>query len=305
MATYYYEKRTLHKPIATLGGDIARHLQLRQHLGKSIIICESPMTMLSATRKQWMRLGRLIQRRRASTLNAEEILRYTRSIMHMQHMRFVAKPPADDPDAQVFFVTPEEFTELPNDCLSVYITLHANEQALSPLARLPVSSLVVEYGDTQLNLPGEHEPKDTLEKQALSHWKILTTFLEKHDIPVEKLAVDNPLHSRTLDDALDTLLDSNNEFLQLAFNFQHALTLAQPLTIIGAEEQKIFDIVMRLAHRVHALTPSALNQYVLGSFGNRDSYFLRDRAAEISEIFDHFETLDKPLPELKAVTIEE
>jgi len=214
--------------------------------------------------------------------------------MHMQHMRFVAKSPLDDPEAHVFFITPEEFTALPNDCLSVYITTPINEHRLLPLSRLPSSSLVVEYGGLGLQLPGHPTEKIALEQFALGEWEALITFLEKHSISTSELSADNPLHSRALDEALDSLLDVSSEFLRLSFNFQHALTLAQPLTTIDAEQQKVFDIVMRLAHRVHALTPSILNQYISDGFNNKDSYFLRDRAAEINEIIDHFEAVDHP-----------
>jgi hypothetical protein len=303
--TYYYEKRTLHKPIATLGGDIARHLQLRQHLGKSVVICESPMATLSATRKQWMRISRLIQTRRASTLNAEEILRYTRSITHMQHMRFVAKTPEIDSSAHVFFVTPDEFETLPLECQTVYFTATPRPKSLEILLQLPESSLVVEYGDLKFTLPGTPQPKERLEKEALIHWEALLTFLKERDISLQKLSEDNPFHSRALDDALDTLLGISSSFLGLAFNFQHALTLAQPLATIGAERQRSFDIVLRLAHRVHSLTPNVLSHYIAGTdIGNKDSYFLRDRTAEINEIFDYqAATSDTYLPE--TATIEE
>src|SRR5215213_1160346 len=66
--------------------DVMRHLYSRQYLGKTLIISEQPMIIFSTARKQWLKLARTIQKQRASTLNAEKLLKYTHTISHMQHM---------------------------------------------------------------------------------------------------------------------------------------------------------------------------------------------------------------------------
>src|SRR5882762_3070435 len=53
--------------------DMMRHLHTRQHLGKALVICDHPLVVLSAARKQWLKLSRIIQKQRASTLNADKI----------------------------------------------------------------------------------------------------------------------------------------------------------------------------------------------------------------------------------------
>ncbi|HEU5187100.1 MAG TPA: hypothetical protein VFT87_01210 [Candidatus Saccharimonadales bacterium] len=65
-------------------------------------------------------------------------------------------------------------------------------------------------------------------------------------------------------------------------NFRQAIHLAQPITTISAEQQQLFTAVMRLAHRVQSLSPDSFNTYLLKTFGNKDSYFLRDTAYEAS-----------------------
>src|SRR6185503_8306670 len=106
----YYEVRAMRifGPPTPIASDIARHLQSRQFLGMTVVVCTNPLSMLSALRKQWLRLARNLQKQRASTLNAEEILRFTHTIMHMQHLQFVAAAPTAEGDAHIFFVTPDE-----------------------------------------------------------------------------------------------------------------------------------------------------------------------------------------------------
>lgn len=294
MATHYLEKRTLQKPVTTLAADIARHLQLRQHLGKAVIVCDNPFSMLSATRKQWLRLGRLLQRRRASTLNAEEILRYTRSIMHMQNMRFIIGNPELSHDSHVYFVTPKEFTSLPPQCFSIYVTSRLPVSVKNtPINSAPDSCLIVDYYENnweQFSL----QPKRILEEAALVEWHSLESLLKKNDITVADLNSDSLEHSRLLDEALDTLLGMSGHFLRCAFAFQHALTLAQPISIIDAEQQKHFDIALRLAHRVHALTPNILDHYIMSVSGDKESYFLRDRASEMDELNQNATLADTP-----------
>src|SRR5690242_18764298 len=102
----YFEVRSmpLFGPPTPVASDIARHLQSRQYLGITVVVCQNPLSMLSTMRKQWLRLARNLQKQRASTLNAEEILRFTHTIMHMQHLQFVTQPPTEQAEAHIFFV---------------------------------------------------------------------------------------------------------------------------------------------------------------------------------------------------------
>src|SRR6476660_4446110 len=94
MTDWYLESRkALARGTDSLAADIMRHLHTRQHLGSAVIICEQPVGMLSAGRKQWLKLSRSLQKQRAGTLNADKILKYTHTITRMQHMGFSAKTP--------------------------------------------------------------------------------------------------------------------------------------------------------------------------------------------------------------------
>jgi hypothetical protein len=70
----YLEIRTT-PDTSTAGADLARHLLSRQHLGKTVIVCDKPVIVMSVVRKYWLKLSRGLQRERSSTLNAEKILR--------------------------------------------------------------------------------------------------------------------------------------------------------------------------------------------------------------------------------------
>ena len=108
MAKCYFELRKRSaKGTDSVAADIMRHLHTRQHLGKVTIITDQPLALLAASRKQWLKLSRTIQKQRSSTLNADKILKYTHTITHMQHLRFTAKDALQDPEADVKKYVPE------------------------------------------------------------------------------------------------------------------------------------------------------------------------------------------------------
>ncbi|HYG83725.1 MAG TPA: hypothetical protein VD907_02510 [Verrucomicrobiae bacterium] len=275
MATRYFELRSLQKPTTTLAADIARHIQLRQRLGSALIICENPHALLSATRKQWLRLSRQLQLKRAATLNTEEILRLTHIIVLMQKMSFVAKTPEERPNAQVYFVTPEEAASMPASCYTLYITLPPSLPVAPLISSMPAASLVVDY-TTQLPIAefALHD-KQELEALLLEKWQTMEALLASRGITVELLASQDPTTLSLLDHAIDSLLEISSQFLTAAFELQHAVDLAQPLVTVSAEKQKVFLIVTRLAYKVQSLSsPMLQNPFI------SDSYFLRDHASE-------------------------
>jgi len=116
MGSCYFELRIPTTLKTVIGNDIAQHLQTRQFLGSAIIVCEHPFAMLSVVRKAWQKMVRQTQNDRARTLNAEEILRFTRRVAQMQQLQFTISSPDGNPCADVYFVTPEMFTALPAGC---------------------------------------------------------------------------------------------------------------------------------------------------------------------------------------------
>jgi len=291
----YYEIRTMHTfgPPTPIASDIARHLQSRQFLGMTVVVCHNPLSMLSALRKQWLRLARNLQKQRASTLNAEEILRYTHTIMHMQHLQFVAQVPTLRAEGHIYFVTPEELASLSPGCLSLYITAPPRASQLNQwLDALAADALVIDY-EGNLGLPDLGlEPKANMEQRMLADWHELQEFMSSNGVDVQALQERfGGLHSLAMDNAMDALLSAGHEFLRRAAAFQHIVSLSQPLKTVPATLLKQFEATMRLAHRVQSMTPGNFSGYLVKQFGDHraESFFLRDAAPEDDELLSELE----------------
>jgi hypothetical protein len=277
MAKCYFELRKQSaRGSDSIAADIMRHLHTRQHLGKAMVVCGHPNVMLSAARKQWLKLCRSIQKQRASTLNADKILKYTHTITHMQQLRFSAKSPLDDPEADIYFVTPDNLTAAPMQCFSIYLTVELPAAtATLLLEQLPADTLLVDYDQgspwTDLGL----QPKRLLEEQVQSEWGQMKQFLASYRIDVSTLLQGNVYNVEAMDDALDTLLGVSHKFLQCASAFQRALELARPLRINKTMRQH-YDVLSLLAHRVQALTSSVFTQRFLETYNEDDTFFLFD-----------------------------
>jgi len=281
MATHYFELRkdSMHGSLST---DMMRHLHTRQHLGKVVVICEQPAVMLSAARKQWLKLSRSVQKKRAGTLNADKILKYTHAVTHMQHMRFTAKSPFDEPDADVYFLSSGLLEVIPANCLSVYMATRPSEKQLDALlAQLPDGALLVDYIRVTAWSSVGLEPKQVLEERMRIHWDELQKFLTAYHIDLSRLADGVPGNLERMEEALDVLLGANHKFLQIAGGFQRALELARPLRLSKDIRQQ-YDAAILLAHRVQALTPGAFTQSFLETYSEDDTFFLYDSSRDIS-----------------------
>ncbi len=139
MAKCYFELRKQSaKGTDSIAADIMRHLHTRQHLGKVVVMSDQPVALLAAARKQWLKLARTIQKQRASTLNADKILKYTHTITHMQHMRFTTKDALEDADADVYFLDKSTCETMPLHCYSIYFTTALDTATVRHiLAQLP------------------------------------------------------------------------------------------------------------------------------------------------------------------------
>jgi len=296
---HYYETRRLpNNPTATLAADISHHIEVRQYLGTALIVCDNPTAMLSATRKQWLKATRNLQRMRASTLNAEEILRLTHAIMHMQNMDFVMRTPADQPHANIYFLQPNTLSQIPLHCYTVYVTTPISKTTVESLiARLPAHSLTIDYTETNTISSVGLQPKINLERAILNEWRRLSAFLYDHDIDPNQLIVGNILQFTAMDDALDTLLNASDEFLERSARFQRILNFGQPFTLISSHQQKYFEAVTRLAHRVQALTPGDFNNYLDASFGDTGAelFFLRTTRSQLYGDIENAERCNHPL----------
>lgn len=287
MGACYFEQRHLtDAPSGSLGADIAKHLEARQHLGKTIIVCERPLNLMPTVRKQWLKLARQLQRERSSTVNAEKILRLTSAITHMHHMRFSIKTPIQEPRAHVFFVTPELVELMPPNVYSFYVTAPLSPDALlETVEQLPNDALLIDYTNTITAGELGIRPKSELQASIAEAWNMVTAFLEQNSIKIDRLVAPTANHHEQVDNALDTLLGVSHRFLAAANSFQHALELAQParLTI---EEQRKYDLVILLAHRVQALSPSDFNYRFTTSLNDEAAFFLHDIAVDTAQLAD-------------------
>ncbi len=273
VANCYFELRKYSRGGANLTADVMRHLHTRQHLGKAVIVCDQPANFISTARKQWLKLSRTLQKERSSTLNADKILKYTHAVTRMQRMHFTTKTPLERPEADIYFLEPDELEVMPIDCWTVYMLCPAKPEAA--FRQLPGESLVVDYcqGDwKELGL----RPKKELETKLKDQWKEIQSFLRFHRIDVAKLVSQGMHDVDAIDDALDTLLGGHaSEFLRRANEFQRALELARPVRL-SQSNRVAYDSLILLAHRVQALTPQKFSKQFLEVYNENDTFFLYD-----------------------------
>ena len=282
MQQVYYD----HYDIKASGAaGLAKHLQSRQYLGSAVVICKSPSAAVSSVRKQWLKMSRVFQRLRAGTLDAEEILHFTYLIMHMQNLRFISKPPAEFPGGDVYFVTPQQLTQLPVKCLTLYITCDITEQQLADLReQLPDSALIVGASQAQATALGLR-PKQTLEDAALETWQMICDYLQQYDIDPSNFIRGNHLQHQLIDEATDILLGVSSGFLPKAADLQRAVSLARPLNHLPLHQATLFETISRLAHKVLSLSPGNFKNYLASNFSDNETstFFLRDVALEVDE----------------------
>lgn len=130
----------------SLSKDLAEEILERGLYGKIAIVTDKPVILLSATRKQWLKLTRNMQRERSSTLDAAKVAKLTQQIAWMQSCSFSAKVPDDPLEAHVTFASADNFSRIPPACRTIYVTYEFEREKLYMLTSwMPKSSLVVIY----------------------------------------------------------------------------------------------------------------------------------------------------------------
>jgi len=129
-----------------ISGDLAKHLYGRLLRGKVVVVCDNPRAFMSATRKQWLKIYRQVHREQASTLDATKILELTHLLGRILNLRFSAKPPIEEVDADVSFATTEQLLAWAPVCHTLYVTCHIEKEQLHLVtAWMPRGGLVVTY----------------------------------------------------------------------------------------------------------------------------------------------------------------
>lgn len=139
------EKRSLNGH-GSLSWDLAHHMFARAQCGKVAIVTDRPKELLSATRRQWMRIYRQGMREHASTLNAHRIPELIQILSRMQAMTFSARPLDDLLVADVTLAPADDFVRMPPVCPTVYVTYNFEREKLHMLTSwMPRGGLVVVY----------------------------------------------------------------------------------------------------------------------------------------------------------------
>ncbi|HKR82433.1 MAG TPA: hypothetical protein VJR27_05565 [Candidatus Saccharimonadales bacterium] len=141
----FIEKYALHHK--TLSQQLAQHIAAHGPQGKVAVVTDRPIALLSSIRKQWLRLIRLTERARSSTINP---IRKEQLEVHLEWMRqlsFTAKAPDDLLEADITFATADDFVRVPPDCRIIYITYGFEREKLHMLTSwMPRNGVVVLYG---------------------------------------------------------------------------------------------------------------------------------------------------------------
>jgi hypothetical protein len=139
------ERRSLNGD-GSLSWDLAHHMYARSLCGKIAIVTDKPKELLSATRKQWMRIYRQGLNEQASSLNTQRVLELIHILSYMQAMTFSAKSPGDLLEADVTFAAADNFVKMPPVCPTVYVTYAFEREKLYMLTSwMPRNALVVVY----------------------------------------------------------------------------------------------------------------------------------------------------------------
>jgi hypothetical protein len=134
------------QPHRALSVDLAVHMAARYPKGKIAIVTSNPQALTSSVRKQWIRLIRLAQHDKASTLNRQRKDDLDEMIHNMQTISFTAKDPAEELLAYVSFATIEQFITSPPECSTLYITEPISKLSQHMLVSwMPRSGRVVIY----------------------------------------------------------------------------------------------------------------------------------------------------------------
>lgn len=138
----------------SLSADIAKRLANHLPVGKVVVVSRQPAALLASTRKQWLKLLRLAQRQRSSTLDAVKIHELTQKIAMMQRVRFAAGSLLEEIEANVLFATAEQLLTFPPACPTMYVATPTEREMVYRITGfMPKGGVVVEY---KINRPKDY-----------------------------------------------------------------------------------------------------------------------------------------------------
>lgn len=130
----------------TLSRQLALHIAAHALQGKIAVVTDKPIALLASTRKQWLKLIRLTENERSSTLNPARKEQLEMHLEWMRQLRFSSKVPEDVLVADVTFATAEDFVSNPPDCQMAYVTYDFEREKLHILTSwMPRNGAVMIY----------------------------------------------------------------------------------------------------------------------------------------------------------------
>lgn len=132
---------------AQLPVDLAEHISNSLVRGRVVVVTRDPTSLLSRTRKQWMKLLRKTDVAMASTLNPVRLQSLDEMSRRMREASFSPKVPDEVLEVDVTFGRPEELLRLHPECRTIYFVEDLPMETMSLLtAWMPRDSVVVLYG---------------------------------------------------------------------------------------------------------------------------------------------------------------
>lgn len=138
-----HRRTAVDRPLAF---DLAARLAESVYRGKIVIVTHKPAALLSAVRRQWLRLERKIWIERARTINAARIAELTDELSLMQRVSFTAKPPGDFLEANITLATADDLVRIAPDCRTMFVTYDFPRLKLHMMTSwMPRGGIVVIY----------------------------------------------------------------------------------------------------------------------------------------------------------------
>jgi hypothetical protein len=130
----------------SMSRDLAQQIVERSLYGKVVVAAKNPASLLSAVRKQWMRIIRLTMIERSRTLKADRIMQLTNELHRLRSLKF-AVGRVDEVSCNVLFATADDLVRLAPACSTLFVTYDFPREYLHLMTSwMPQSSLVVFYG---------------------------------------------------------------------------------------------------------------------------------------------------------------
>lgn len=130
----------------SLAQALAKHLARNAYRGKAVVVTDRPVVLLSAVRKQWLKIERSTWKERAKTANPARIADLTNQYFYMQRVTFTAKPPKDILESWVTFALADDFVRIAPECSTMYIAYDVPKEKLHMMTSwMPRSGVAVFY----------------------------------------------------------------------------------------------------------------------------------------------------------------